>query len=207
LFGGGFWVKPFFYILIAYLAGSIPFGLVIGKTLGKVDVRRHGSGNVGTTNVLRTIGIGPAILVALGDVGKGFVPAYLARHHFQQPMIIAVIGFAAIAGHSWSVFLRFRGGRGVATTAGVIAGLHFWSLLAVAPIWILLIALTKYVSLASMIAVASVPIIFKLFKLPTGYVLLGLVVALIVIFRHRPNIERLRTGTEHKVGQKAVKKG
>jgi len=192
-------------IVITYLIASIPFALLIGKIFGRVDVRQHGSGNVGTTNVLRTVGIGPAILVALCDVGKGFVPVYLTIHKFNNPLWTVLVGMAAIAGHNWPVFLRFRGGKGVATTYGVICGISFSAVLLVVSIWVLMMVLTKYVSLSSMIAVSTAPIILGLLKFPPEYLGLGIMAAVIVVYRHRPNIARLRAGTEPRIGQKKKK--
>lgn len=194
------------FFIFTYLLGSIPFGLLFGKFLGKVDVRQHGSGNVGATNVLRTAGIVPAALVAVCDVGKGFLPVYLAQQMFQQPLSVALVGLLAVSGHTWSLFLGFKGGRGVATTFGVLAGLHLWPALVVIIIWFIFILLTRYVSLSSMIAVSCSPIVLNLFGLSRIYTVLGLVIALLIVFRHRSNIARLKTGAEPKIGGEKQKK-
>jgi glycerol-3-phosphate acyltransferase PlsY len=199
-------------VIGSYLIGSIPSGLIIGK-LRRVDIREYGSGNIGTTNVLRTLGARYGALVLIADVFKGVIAVLLARYIIGSPMSEMAAGFAAVAGHDWSVFLKFKGGRGVATSLGGILPMAMWAPLAAVAgvvIFIALIALTRYVSLASIMgslsAVVAMAVFLGLDRVPWEYlVYIGGVVALI-IFQHRDNISRLRSGTESKLGQKGERR-
>lgn len=175
-------------------------GYLTGKAKG-VDVRLHGSGNIGMTNVMRVLGVGPGLLVLVADAGKGVAAVWIG-HIFGGVDFALLCGLSAIAGHNWSVFLRFQGGRGVATSAGVILALSPAALLSAVALWVVIVAVTRYVSLASMIAAVSVPAWMLLYRQPQTYVLLGLVGAALIIYRHLPNIERLLQGTEAKWGRK-----
>jgi len=196
-------------VIGSYLIGSIPFGLVLGKLKG-VDIREYGSGNIGSTNVLRTIGPGAGAVVLICDVLKGAAAVFIARYVIGSHAGELAAGFAAVAGHDWSIFIRFRGGRGVATSAG---GLFVMAPLAAVggiAVFVLVIALTRYVSLGSMVGsisgVAIVGALLGLDRVPAEYLIYtGVVVALIVI-QHRENISRLLSGSEHKFGQKGEKK-
>lgn len=196
-------MKVIFVFLAAYVLGSIPFGLIISRLWVKVDIRQHGSGNIGMTNVLRTVGYVPALFTLLFDSGKGVLAVLLAQLVTDDPFLWFACGTMAVVGHNWSVFLRFKGGRGVATTAGVllatqpaITGILFI-------IWVLVVVLTKYVSLASITVAVVFPICLLLFKVSLPELLLGTVVAAFTVFRHRPNIQRLLQGTEYKFGEKS----
>jgi glycerol-3-phosphate acyltransferase PlsY len=199
-------------VIGSYLIGSIPCGLVIGKLRG-IDIREYGSGNIGTTNVLRTLGARYGALVLIADVFKGVIAVLLARYIIGSPMSEMAAGFTAVAGHDWSVFLKFKGGRGVATSLGGILPMAMWAPLAAVAgvvIFIALIALTRYVSLASIMgslsAVVAMAVFLGLNRVPWEYlVYIGGVVALI-IFQHRDNISRLRSGTESKLGQKGERR-
>jgi len=199
-------------VIGSYLIGSIPCGLVIGKLRG-IDIREYGSGNIGTTNVLRTLGARYGALVLIADVFKGVIAVLLARYIIGSPMSEMAAGFTAVAGHDWSVFLKFKGGRGVATSLGGILPMAMWAPLAAVAgvvIFIAIIALTRYVSLASITgslsAVVAMAVFLGLDRVPWEYlVYIGGVVALI-IFQHRDNISRLRSGTESKLGQKGERR-
>jgi glycerol-3-phosphate acyltransferase PlsY len=199
-------------VIGSYLIGSIPCGLVIGKLRG-IDIREYGSGNIGTTNVLRTLGARYGALVLIGDVFKGVIAVLLARYIIGSPMSEMAAGFTAVAGHDWSVFLKFKGGRGVATSLGGVLPMAMWAPLAAVAgvvIFIAIIALTRYVSLASITgslsAVVAMAVFLGLDRVPWEYlVYIGGVVALI-IFQHRDNISRLRSGTESKLGQKGERR-
>ncbi|MCK8817748.1 glycerol-3-phosphate 1-O-acyltransferase PlsY [Natroniella sulfidigena] len=191
----------------SYLLGSIPFGLLVAKFVKGVDIRKYGSGNIGATNAYRIMGLGMGILVALLDIGKGFLGVTIASRLFQgEPFLILLIGVMAIVGHNWSLFLKFTGGRGVATSVGVLISLAPGAILIVFIVWVLIVATTKYVSLGSIVGATLIPIMMFLFNKPTVYVLFGLLIAIFVLYGHKPNIKRLLAGTENKITQSKVKK-
>ncbi len=194
-------------MIIGYLAGSIPFGLLVGKAWANVDVRDYGSGNIGVSNVYRTLGTWPSLIVLLLDAGKGALPVVLARYVFElEPTFVLLAGVAAIAGHNWPVYLRFKGGKGVATTAGVLISLSPLVALILFCIWVVTLAVSRYISVSSMIAAVALPILFFLLGFPAPYLGLAILVSFFTIFRHVPNIQRLIAGTEYKFGQKGDKK-
>jgi len=199
-------------VIGSYLIGSIPSGLVIGKLKG-IDVREYGSGNIGTTNVLRTLGARYGALVLIADVFKGVIAVLLARYIIGSPMSEMAAGFAAVAGHDWSLFLKFKGGRGVATSLGGILPMAMWAPLAAVAgvvIFIALIALTRYVSLASIMgslsAVVAMAVFMGIGRVPWEYLVYIVVVVALIIFQHRDNISRLLSGTESKLGQKGERR-
>ena len=199
-------------VIGSYLIGSIPSGLIIGK-LRRVDIREYGSGNIGTTNVLRTLGARYGALVLIADVFKGVIAVLLARYIIGSPMSEMAAGFAAVAGHDWSLFLKFKGGRGVATSLGGILPMAMWAPLAAVAgvvIFIALIALTRYVSLASITgslsAVVAMAVFMGMDRVPWEYLVYIVVVVALIIFQHRDNISRLLSGTESKLGQKGERR-
>lgn len=183
------------------MLGSVPFGLLIGKLWAKVDVRLRGSGNIGTTNVLRTLGPLPAAVVLLFDVGKGWLPVFFAVKFGFSDGAVAVAALAAVAGHSWSVFLKFKGGRGVATALGVLIGLSPWTALSLVGVFAVVVALSGYVSLGSIVASVLMPIVLALFGASGAYIVLGIILGGLSVVRHAPNIRRLREGTENRFGR------
>ncbi|MFZ5943480.1 MAG: glycerol-3-phosphate 1-O-acyltransferase PlsY [Bacillota bacterium] len=186
--------------ILGYLLGSIPFGYIAGR-LYKVDVRKYGSGNIGFTNVMRVIGIYPAAVVLFFDALKGYVAAWYGYSVGNE--VIAVLGaLAAMAGHNWPFLLKFKGGRGVATGLGIIIFLSGKVTIGAVLIWIVIVALTKYVSLGSIIAAAFVPLAMVYFQRPLPYTIFALVGASLVIIRHKTNIKRLFEGKENKIGNK-----
>ena len=179
----------------AYLLGSIPTGVLIGKLKG-VDVRRHGSGNVGATNVARVAGKWPGLLVLVVDVAKGWIPVALFS---PQESFRIFLGIAAVAGHLWNPFLQFRGGKGVATAFGVLWALDPRVALGSLAVWIAAAALTRYVSVASSAAALAAPFLMTILRLPTLWILGAIAVGLAILARHRPNFLRLLHGEEHKI--------
>lgn len=195
-------MKSVLVILVSYLIGSIPFGYLAGKIGYGIDIREHGSRNIGFTNVLRTLGPVPAAITIVGDVLKGVLAVLLARVLNVGDGVVVVAGLSAIAGHNWSLYLRFSGGRGVATGAGVILALTWKISLFLIALWLIIVGVTRYVSLASIIVVALYPVLVIYFKMPLSYILLGLIGAPVIIWQHRANIRRLIRGEEHKLGRK-----
>lgn len=194
----------FLAVILGYLLGSIPFGYIVSKYWKGINILEHGSGNIGFTNVLRTVGWPPAIVVLIGDVGKGALAAWVGLHINQSFGIFC--GMAAMAGHSFSIFLRFRGGKLVATSLGVLLILTPKTAFAALIIWLVTLGLTRYVSLASILAGAGVIPAMFYFKEPNSLKMFLGTAAAFVIFRHRDNIKRLLHGTEYKIGQKADEK-
>lgn len=184
---------------ISYLLGSVPNGLILGKAIWGVDLRQHGSKNIGATNAWRTIGKAGGISIFALDFLKGAVSAYLGLHLGGSELAGVLCGILAIAGHSWSVFLSFKGGKGVATGLGVIAALMPTVTLIVFAVWFAIVYFTGYVSLGSIVGAALVPILTLFFGLHTEFLILGLIAAVFIIYRHKSNIERLLNGTESKI--------
>ncbi|MDA8096625.1 MAG: glycerol-3-phosphate 1-O-acyltransferase PlsY [Clostridia bacterium] len=184
-------------ILVSYLIGSIPTGFLIGKLVKGIDIRTQGSGNIGATNVWRSLGPAPALVALVGDVAKGIVALLLGRYYGPLGFELITAG-AALLGHGWSVFLRFQGGKMIATMLGILIMLPPVGLGAAAVVWLSTVGLTRYVSLASMLAVVAVPVAFAVTGAGMNLVVFGTLVALVVIYKHRSNIARLLTGTEHR---------
>jgi acyl phosphate:glycerol-3-phosphate acyltransferase len=195
---------PVLLLVGGYLVGSIPFGILVGRGLFGVDPRGVGSGNIGTVNSLRALGKVGGALVLIGDVIKGLAPTMLARDYFHLTgWLVAGVGLATIAGHNWSVFLRFGGGKGVATGLGVVVVLAWQAALAFAVVWLVTILVTRYASLSSILGSAAVPIAFIAVKSPTAYVVFGFAALVFVLWRHAANIQRLLAGSELKFGQRS----
>jgi len=199
---------PLYLIALgAFLLGSIPTGYLVARAKG-VDIRRHGSGNIGATNVFRTLGKPLGILVFFIDALKGFSAVWLANHFGQAcPWTGIVAAVAAIAGHNYTPWLGFKGGKGIATSAGVLLALMPWAVLIIAAVWFTVFKISRYVSLASICAAAALPVsVGALWYAGCGCngPLLGfaLVISALAIWRHRSNIERLRAGTESRFERK-----
>jgi glycerol-3-phosphate acyltransferase PlsY len=190
-------------ILISYILGSIPFGYIVSKLVKKIDIRDYGSGNIGATNTLRILGPFMASIVLIGDIGKGYFSIYLSRLISQDSIfILTMAGLAVICGHDWSLFLKFKGGKGVATTFGVILALNPMISILAAIVWGMVIINTRYASLSSISAVISIMIFTILFKQPYEYIIFSLIIIILTIFRHKENIKRLKLGNESKIGEK-----
>lgn len=196
-------MKEIMLILFCYLVGSIPFSYIFSRVLGGVDIRARGTGNVGATNVLRTLGIKIAILSLMGDLSKGAISGWLGLHYGGM-YLGAICAIIAVTGHCWPVFLGFRGGKGVATAAGAALVLVPKVFILLALIFVIVIGISRYVSLGSICAAAMLPVLTLLVYYSGIYTLMSLVIAVMVIFRHRTNIERLRNGTEKKINEKAI---
>jgi acyl phosphate:glycerol-3-phosphate acyltransferase len=191
-------VSPPLLWVIAYVAGSIPFGLVVARAKG-VDLRAVGSGNIGATNVARALGKGWAVVVLLADAAKGFVPVTVGRHLGLRPRDVALAGLAAIVGHMFTIFLRGRGGKGVATSLGVALALCPAAALCGFGLYAVSYALSRLSSVGSLLGIWSFPVFATLLAdLPRAYLFLSIVVAVLVSIRHRQNIARLVRGEETK---------
>ncbi len=182
----------------AWLIGSIPFGLVVGKVFYGVDVRQHGSGNTGTTNVFRVLGKRAGVAVLILDMLKGFVPALVATWLFN-PWFAIFIAAAPVVGHMYSIFLKGSGGKGVATGAAVVLALVPQAFLICLAVWVGLVLLTRYVSIASLAGSFLVPVLVIAFHDPLPYQIAAVLVAIIVWWAHRGNIKRLFAGTENRI--------
>jgi acyl phosphate:glycerol-3-phosphate acyltransferase len=195
---------PVLAVSIGYLAGSIPFAFLAGRLLKGIDIRRAGSGNVGAANVLRTTGVPTAIGVMLLDMAKGAGAVLWVQRLAAGDAAPAAAGVAAVVGHIYPVWLRFRGGKGVATAAGALSVLAPVAMLPAAIVFVLTVWLTRFVSLGSIVAALALgPIAFGL-GAPGAAVVASLLSASLVVFRHRENIGRLRAGTERRIGQRVA---
>lgn len=183
----------------AYLLGSLPSGLLVALATHGIDVRGQGSGNIGTANVYRVAGRGPAALTFLGDALKGLLPVVAGRLLGLPLWVLLVAGAAAVAGHNWSIFLRGRGGKGIATSLGVVVGIAPPVALLAGLVWGVVIAASRYASLASLLMMASVPVLLALLGYADPYWLFGLALVALAVYRHRANIGRLVGGTELKI--------
>ena len=225
-------------LLAAYLIGAIPIGFLVTRAAGGTDIRRAGSGNIGATNVLRTLGTGPAVLTLVGDIVKGYLAVRAARAIGPEAWAAAGGAVAAVAGNCWPVFLRFRGGKGVATGLGAFLTLIPWAVavivgncwpvflgfrggkgvatglgafLALIPwavgpaalLWLAVTGISRYVSMASVVACLSLPVGALLLGYPRHSVVAAAIAALIIVWRHRENIARLASGTERRLGERA----
>ncbi|MCD5390782.1 glycerol-3-phosphate 1-O-acyltransferase PlsY [candidate division NPL-UPA2 bacterium] len=190
-------------VILSYLLGSIPTSFLLGRLRG-VDLRRQGSGNVGATNAFRVLGPLPGVISLILDIGKGLVAiTVLARICGPQPTnwIKILIGLAVIAGHNWTVFLKFKGGKGVATSSGVFLGLAPYAVLFSALLWLIVVPISRYVSLGSILAAISLPVFIWWTEKEITITLFGLLISLLVVIRHQANIKRLIKGEESKVGR------
>lgn len=190
-------------IIIAYLLGSISFSYLAGKMLKGIDIRNHGSGNAGATNTLRVLGVGPAITVLILDALKGVAAVLVGRWLGQGDVLIEVLcGLAAISGHNWPIYFGFRGGKGIATTIGVMITLAPMAVVYAGIVCILAIALTRYVSLGSLLFTALLPLFIWFMREPMEIFWLSLFVFVFAWVRHRSNIVKLIKGQENKLGSK-----
>lgn len=185
------------WIAGAYLLGSVPTGLLLGKLYG-IDVRNEGSGNIGATNLYRTVGRKVGIMTLVGDCLKGLLPVLLVwQLGYAEPMQ-AWVGLAAFCGHVFSVFLLFKGGKGVATALGVFLALAPLAVLGALAVFILLVAIWRYISLGSIVAAAAMPLIIFFRPHSAQLLIATILIAAVVIIKHHSNIKRLIAGTESK---------
>jgi len=189
-------------ILLAYLIGSLPFAVIISRLYGLEDPRSHGSGNPGATNVLRTGSKSAALLTLLGDAAKGWLAVWLARHFSGESATIAAAGLAAFIGHIFPVFLKFRGGKGVATALGVLLGFHPVLALTALGTWVVVAGATRYSSLAAMAAAVEAPFAAWMFSEQRELTIAAGLMSVLLVWRHRANLVRLLAGTESQIGTK-----
>jgi glycerol-3-phosphate acyltransferase PlsY len=202
------------FLVLTYLLCSVPFGLLIGKLWAGIDVREHGSRNIGATNVWRVIGPVPGIIALLCDAGKALVPVLLAKKYLILPFLPAGSGevlvcIMAVMGHTYSVFLKFKGGKGVATSLGIFLALDYRIALIGLGLFIVIVFITRYISLGSIIGMSCSPLLVIVFYRSKpefyAYFFLTVLSAVLVIYSHRANIKRLLAGTESKFGKKISK--
>lgn len=194
-------IKYIAFIIASYLVGSISFAYFICRKFYSIDIRQYGSGNPGSTNVLRVLGTKPALIVFIADLLKGLTMVSIGRLLGGENLAL-LSAVAVVVGHDWSIFLNFKGGKGIATSFGVIIGIFP----KIAPILLIVgnsvIYLSRYVSLGSITTATLLPILLLIFKYPAKHVIAGLILGAIAVYRHRDNIERLIAGKENKLGQK-----
>jgi glycerol-3-phosphate acyltransferase PlsY len=200
-------LKIIIYLLLAYLCGAIPFGYIIAKVFKHVDIRTIGSGNPGATNVYRTISKPLGVLTLVLDLLKGFIPVYLTMLlNPDSVWLIIAVAFVTIIGHVFTVFLNFKGGKGVATGCGVFLALNPLAILICFLVFVLFLVLFRYVSFASIMAAATLPISLYFLNSMAEIVIFASIISILVIVRHISNIKRLLNGTENKIyGTKVTK--
>lgn len=195
-------MKLLLLIISAFVVGSIPFGFIIAKLKG-VDLRKTGSGNIGATNVLRSMGKGPAVLTLAGDVLKGTVSIAAGQFFLGDPVLAGIVGLSSVLGHDFSLFLRFRGGKGVATSIGVLLFLSPKMAVITVALWLTVIVVMRYSSLGAIVSFAVLPVGMYLIDYTRGKLIISLLMSGLLIVRHMDNIERLIQGRESKVGRRA----
>lgn len=194
------------FALGAYLLGAIPTGLLLARFFSATDIRAGGSGNIGATNVTRLLGKKFGTLTLLGDMLKGFLPVYIGALLFPDTsggadyMILSIFGLAAFLGHLFPLYLKFKGGKGVATGFGIFAYLAPAPLVLVLALFIIIVAVSRYVSLASLSAAIVLPLLLIAYSYPLPVMALGILMGLLVFIKHKDNIQRLLQGAENKQG-------
>ena len=186
-------------LLLVYLVGALPIGYVIGRIAG-LDIRKQGSGNIGATNVLRTLGKGPAAITLLLDAAKGYAAVWIALALGPEPWWGSLGAVVAVVGNCWPVFLAFRGGKGMATALGAFLHLIPWAVPPALLVWVVVAFTFRYVSLASLSAAACLPVGAALLRYHRSAAAAAVIVGLIILLRHRDNAARLLAGTERKLG-------
>ncbi len=197
------------FVIAAYLLGSISFAVVTSRAFGIADPRTYGSGNPGATNVLRSGKKSAAALTLLGDAAKGWLVVFLAikfaPHDGQGLLTVGLVALAVFLGHVFPVFLKFKGGKGVATALGVLLALNVWMGLAVLGTWLLAAAVFRYSSLSALVAAIAAPVYAMLIHLRPELVLATAIMSMLLIWRHKSNIQNLMTGKESKIGSQKAK--
>ena len=195
-----------FFVVCAYLLGSVSFAVLMSKAFGLADPRTYGSGNPGATNVLRSGKKAAAVLTLLGDAAKGWLAVFLAirfaSHDGEGLLLVALVSLAVFLGHLFPVFLNFKGGKGVATALGVLLALSGWMGLAVLGTWLLVAAVFRYSSLSALVAAIAAPVYAMLLQLRPELVFATAIMSMLLIWRHKSNIQNLMTGKESKIGSK-----
>jgi glycerol-3-phosphate acyltransferase PlsY len=202
-------------ILLSYLFGAIPFSFILAKIFKNVDLRKVGSGNIGATNLARALGYKIGALGLILDIAKGIIPVVFfadlttSNLNLSPDSLRLILGLSSICGHNWTIFLRFKGGKGIATSFGVLIGLAIKNVVVakiisiLAVLWFLILAIWGYVSLASIISAIFLPIFLYFFNLNQDFILFGFIMALFAIFRHKPNIIRLLQHKENRFNIKS----
>lgn len=185
--------------VLGHLCGSIPSGLWIVQALHGIDIRNYGSKNIGTTNVFRTVGPKTAVMVLLADAFKGILAVWLVSAYFHNSVLDVVTALGALLGHNYSVFLGFKGGKGVATALGLLVFLMPKAAPCSFGVWLVLVLATRYVSLGSIVAAIVTPFLAWYMEYPLAYVIFSAIAAFFVVLRHKENIQRLLSGTESKI--------
>jgi len=194
-------------VILAYLIGSIPVAYIFGRVLKNIDIREHGSGNMGATNAFRVLGKGPGTAVLILDILKGIIPVTLLANIFGlgDALSLVIISVATVAGHNWTIFLGFKGGKGMATSLGILIGLGLQLpglriVLGLAiMVWAGVFFAFGYVSLASICAAVALPVLMVVFNAPFPMIVMAIVLCVFIVFRHSANIKRLGTGQEARV--------
>jgi glycerol-3-phosphate acyltransferase PlsY len=212
------WALPL-AALIGYLLGSIPFGLIVGRVTRGIDVREYGSGVTGATNVIRTSGWKAGVLVIICDIGKGIAPVYIGHGlakaagidtHDDRAWVAAAGGLAAVIGHIWPVFAGFRGGRAVASGFGAALAMNPLASVAMIPVAAVVVGATRIMSVMSITMAPALALVFIVLAIldvsPAAYAVYATVAAALIVWKHRPNIERLLAGTEPKIGRGGSKR-
>ncbi len=189
-------------IAAAYLIGSIPFGYLLARFWKGIDIRKYGSGNIGATNVWRTLGKGPGMIVLALDLLKGVTAVLLAKQLENTDIAVLGAALAGMAGHSWPLWLGFKGGKIIATGAGAVLAIAPLPLLLAFLVWVTTVALTRYVSLGSILGAISLPLWMMVFQYHKTTLIFSVLVAAFAVWKHSSNIKRLLNGTEFKIGQK-----
>ena len=189
-------------IIASYFIGAIPTGVVLARAFSGKDIRQEGSGNIGATNVTRVLGKKLGALTLVGDLLKGFLPVCVGSYLVSSLNVVCLMGCAAFLGHLFPVYLKFKGGKGVATALGVFLYFAPLVILIVVVVFIAVVGISRYVSLGSLIAAASMPLLLVIIGSPKPVVLLSMAFALLIFIKHKANIQRLLNGTENKFGTK-----
>jgi glycerol-3-phosphate acyltransferase PlsY len=189
-------------IIASYFIGAIPSGVVLAMAFSGKDIRQEGSGNIGATNVTRVLGKKLGALTLVGDLLKGFLPVWVGSYLVSSLNVVCLMGCAAFLGHLFPVYLKFKGGKGVATALGVFLYLSPIVILVEIIVFVFVVGIWKYVSLGSLIAAASMPLLLVVIGSPKPVVLLSMAFALLIFIKHKANIQRLLNGTENKFGTK-----
>ena len=187
-------------VITSYLIGSIPFGYLVGKYGKGIDIREYGSGNIGVSNCFRVMGAKYAVIVLIGDCLKGFLPVLMTRFLItEQITFYLLIGFSAIIGHNWSIYLKFKGGKGIATTYGVVLAFYPYIAIISALIWGVIVVTTKVAALGSIVSVFVMLFLSFLFKTPLEFKIFTIFIIIFAIIRHRYNMIRLLQKKENKI--------
>jgi glycerol-3-phosphate acyltransferase PlsY len=193
-------MSSYILIVFAYLLGSVPVGVLLARMKG-ADPRKVGSGNIGATNVMRAAGKTTGVLTLAGDILKGLLPVSVAFTMEEPVIVVVAAGLAAFLGHLFPLFLRFKGGKGVATALGVYLALDPFAVFITVIVFVLVLLKWRFVSLGSLVGVAAMPLLLYLLNAPDYYVYLALIIGALIFIKHKDNIRRLLAGTENKIGR------